>query len=249
MQSRRGSWRERFSSSPPVRASTGGASSFNASGRLWVRATRSVTSRSSRYRSLSGEAIPSSPTLVSGMHTPPAPAAYDMSRGEILSRNWGSAQLANLRDYSSTLRCPQASVPFLGNQSYSPPVGEPPSGSAALFFPDWCLPGKDIVTQSTGNRQVIPSYTTHKLRGKIPQMARGWESKSVEQQQEEMSEPRKTVRAPVSSDEQQRNRKREGLLLSRKRLTQQLHAAGTPRHRQMLEQAIAELDRQLSSFK
>jgi hypothetical protein len=79
-------------------------------------------------------------------------------------------------------------------------------------------------------------------------MARGWESKSVEQQQEEMSEQRNTVRAPVSPDEQQRHRKREGLLLSRKRLTQQLQAAGNSRHRQMLEQAIAELDRQLSSF-
>lgn len=80
-------------------------------------------------------------------------------------------------------------------------------------------------------------------------MARGWESKSVEQQQEEMSEQRETFRAPISPDEQQRNRKREGLLLSRERLTQQLQAATNPRHRQMLEQAIAELDSQLSSFK
>jgi hypothetical protein len=80
-------------------------------------------------------------------------------------------------------------------------------------------------------------------------MARGWESKSVEQQQAEMSEERKTVRAPLSPDEQQRNRKREGLLLSRERLRQQLRAASNPRHRQMLEQAIAELDSQLSSFK
>jgi len=80
-------------------------------------------------------------------------------------------------------------------------------------------------------------------------MARGWESKSVEQQQEELSEERQTVRTPLSPEEQQRNRKREDLLLSRKRLTQQLQAAGNPRHRQMLEQAIAELDRQLSSFK
>jgi hypothetical protein len=80
-------------------------------------------------------------------------------------------------------------------------------------------------------------------------MARGWESKSVEQQQEEMSAGRKTARAPLSPAEQQRNRKREGLLLSRERLTQQLQAATNPRHRQMLEQAVAELDRQLSSFK
>jgi predicted component of type VI protein secretion system len=80
-------------------------------------------------------------------------------------------------------------------------------------------------------------------------MARGWESKSVEQQQEEMAELRKPARAPMSADEQKRSRKREGLLLSRGRLAQQLEAASHPRHRQMLEQAIAELDRQLSSFK
>lgn len=86
-------------------------------------------------------------------------------------------------------------------------------------------------------------------------MARGWESKSVEQQQEEMAEQRKSVRektarAPLSPTprEQQRNREREGLLLSRGRLTRQLQAASHPRHRQMLEQAIAELDRQLLSF-
>jgi len=80
-------------------------------------------------------------------------------------------------------------------------------------------------------------------------MARGWESKSVEQQQEEMAERSNPVHGPVSPGEQQRNRKREGLLLSRRRLTQQLQAADKPLHRQMLEQAIAELDRQLSSFK
>jgi hypothetical protein len=77
-------------------------------------------------------------------------------------------------------------------------------------------------------------------------MARGWESKSVEQQQEEMSEQRKTARAPLSPEQQQRNRKREGLLLSRERLSQQLQAAANPRHCQMLEQSISELDRQLS---
>jgi hypothetical protein len=80
-------------------------------------------------------------------------------------------------------------------------------------------------------------------------MARGWESKSVEQQQEEMAERRKSVPAPRPVGEQQRNRRREGLRLSRERLSQQLHAASNPRHRQMLEQAIAELDRHMASFK
>ena len=80
-------------------------------------------------------------------------------------------------------------------------------------------------------------------------MARGWESKSVEQQQEEMAEQRKTVRPPLPLGEQKRKRKHEGLLLSRQCLAQQLEAAVNSRHRQMLEQAIAELDRQLTSFK
>ena len=80
-------------------------------------------------------------------------------------------------------------------------------------------------------------------------MARGWESKSVEEQQAEMLERRKPVHSALSLDGQQRNRKRDGLLLSRKHLSQQLEAATNPGHRRMLEQAIAELDRQLSSFK
>ena len=79
-------------------------------------------------------------------------------------------------------------------------------------------------------------------------MARGWESKSVEQQQEERSAQRDTARAPLPPEHQERNRKREGLLLSRKRLSQQLETASNSRHRQMLEQAIAELDRQLASI-
>jgi hypothetical protein len=77
-------------------------------------------------------------------------------------------------------------------------------------------------------------------------MARGWESKSVEQQQAEMAESRTPARPPLSPDEQQRDRKRQGLILSRKRLTQQIKAATNWRHRQMLAQAIAEVDRQLS---
>jgi hypothetical protein len=79
-------------------------------------------------------------------------------------------------------------------------------------------------------------------------MARGWESKSVEQQQEELADRRKQPGPPVPHEEQQRNRKREGLRLSRENLVQQLKAAANPKHRQMLEEAIAELDRQLSSF-
>src|ERR1017187_5267651 len=79
MQSRRGSCRETFNNSPAVRASTGGASSLNASGRLLARTTRSVISSSPRYRLRSGEASSSSTTLVSDIDTPPPPAACNKS--------------------------------------------------------------------------------------------------------------------------------------------------------------------------
>jgi hypothetical protein len=80
-------------------------------------------------------------------------------------------------------------------------------------------------------------------------MARGWESKSVEQQREERLEQPKGSHPAVSAEQRERNRKQEGLALSRKRLTQQLEAARNPRHRQMLAAALADLDRQLASFK
>jgi hypothetical protein len=80
-------------------------------------------------------------------------------------------------------------------------------------------------------------------------MARGWESKSVEQQQDEMAERRKPRGAPIPQEEQKRNRERDGLLLSRERLAQQLQAATNSRHREMLLESIAALDGKLASLK
>jgi hypothetical protein len=76
-------------------------------------------------------------------------------------------------------------------------------------------------------------------------MARGWESKSVEQQQEEATssaQPRGKLLTPEQIVEQQ---KRKGLELSRHRILQQLEVASNPQHRSMLEAALAELDAQL----
>ena len=79
-------------------------------------------------------------------------------------------------------------------------------------------------------------------------MARGWESKSIEQQQADALSERTQPRPRLSGEEQKRNRQREGLLLARKRLASQLQSAQSPRHLQMLQQSLAELDKQLSSF-
>jgi hypothetical protein len=76
-------------------------------------------------------------------------------------------------------------------------------------------------------------------------MARGWESKSVEQQQEQAG-AQKTHHAALTPEQVAEENRRRGLLLSRHRVVQQLEAAANPRHRQMLEAALAELDAQLS---
>ncbi len=78
-------------------------------------------------------------------------------------------------------------------------------------------------------------------------MARGWESKSIESQQEEAS--RQPKRQPILSEEQRaRAAKRRTLQLTRARTVADLERASSPTHKRMLEQAIAALDQQLSSI-
>jgi len=75
-------------------------------------------------------------------------------------------------------------------------------------------------------------------------VARGWESKSVEQQQDEAAskKERHELLTPEQIAERQR---RQGLELSRQRILQQLQVACNPRHRQMLQRALAELEERL----
>jgi hypothetical protein len=79
-------------------------------------------------------------------------------------------------------------------------------------------------------------------------MARGWESKSVEQQQEELKDRNRPAGPRLLPAQQKLIREREGLLLVRKRLTERLQATMHARRRQMLEQDLAEIEKQLSSF-
>jgi hypothetical protein len=76
-------------------------------------------------------------------------------------------------------------------------------------------------------------------------MARGWESKSVEDQQAEANQKTASVRPNFSPQEIAEKRRREGLLLSRSRIFQQLQSATRAEHRAVLERALADLDRQL----
>jgi hypothetical protein len=77
-------------------------------------------------------------------------------------------------------------------------------------------------------------------------MARGWESKAVEAQIEAAAEQPGNGRNPPEAADT--NRKKESLLLSRKRVVQQLENSSNPRYKQMMEAALAELDAQLKEL-
>lgn len=75
-------------------------------------------------------------------------------------------------------------------------------------------------------------------------MARGWESKAIEAQQEEASRPR--VKAPpLTEAERIRREKRRTLELARARALHDLNVATVPEYRSMLEQAVKALDDRL----
>lgn len=79
-------------------------------------------------------------------------------------------------------------------------------------------------------------------------MARGWESKSVEYQMESSQSghvaPSKQQLTPEMAA---LARKRESLLLAKTHLLQQLQAAENPRHREMMEKALTDLEKLLGN--
>jgi hypothetical protein len=76
-------------------------------------------------------------------------------------------------------------------------------------------------------------------------VARGWESKAVEAQVEAASEEPADARPRLNAQELENQRKRAGLMLARAQVLQQLDASGNPRHRQMLQAALADLENRL----
>ena len=72
-------------------------------------------------------------------------------------------------------------------------------------------------------------------------MARGWESKDIESQQELREEARKPIRVMTAKDQE-----RSSLELTRKRVAGDLNRATHPRHRQQIEGALAHLDAKIA---
>jgi hypothetical protein len=93
-------------------------------------------------------------------------------------------------------------------------------------------------TEASGGERRIDNYYNDRV-------ARGWESKSVEGQQADASEKPAQGRLRLSADEAARAREREKLRLSRQRVLQEMEASQNPRHRQLLEAALADLEEKL----
>lgn len=76
-------------------------------------------------------------------------------------------------------------------------------------------------------------------------MARGWESKSVEEQQAAANEAAGTPKARLTPEQKVAQSRKEGLKLSRSRIIEQIRAATNPRYRESLEQALTILEEQI----
>ena len=78
----------------------------------------------------------------------------------------------------------------------------------------------------------------------VRSMARGFESKSVESQQEE-AQRAKTLRAPLSAEDQARLTRQTGLELALAQTQSEMSAACRPAHREMLKLKLEAIQAQI----
>ncbi len=81
-------------------------------------------------------------------------------------------------------------------------------------------------------------------------MARGWESKSIEDQQEAAAQRRVADAAPqVAPADAERRQELDALHLARVRVLADLQLACRPAHRGMLEHALADVDAKITAVR
>jgi hypothetical protein len=79
-------------------------------------------------------------------------------------------------------------------------------------------------------------------------MARGWESKSVEAQQEEAAARPASAKPRLTLQEAARLREQNSLRLALRNIVERLERSQNSRQRQMLEQAKADLERKIEEL-
>jgi len=79
-------------------------------------------------------------------------------------------------------------------------------------------------------------------------MARGWESKAVESQMESAQAESKANDQKPTVEQKMARREKDGLLLARSRVMQQLESSTNERYSQSLHQALSELDEKIAKL-
>ncbi|HKQ76825.1 MAG TPA: hypothetical protein VJ810_24230 [Blastocatellia bacterium] len=80
-------------------------------------------------------------------------------------------------------------------------------------------------------------------------MARGWESKSVEDQMEEAQRSQGTTNWRIPTpEERERQRKVETLRLERSRLKEQLERARSETHQRMIQQSLNAIEAEIAAL-
>jgi hypothetical protein len=103
--------------------------------------------------------------------------------------------------------------------------------------------GKGVVDSLSSSKKPSGHSATIKI------MARGWESKSVEAQQEAASEQSSQIRSGRRLPKDAAvDRQEENLKLARRRVLQQLESIQNERHRKLLLDSLAALDERLRKF-
>ncbi|MGH9512000.1 MAG: hypothetical protein ACRD2U_07665 [Terriglobales bacterium] len=115
------------------------------------------------------------------------------------------------------------------------------------------MPGKPKLYQPAlkadragADQLLVSSFGRSKPPDIINFVARGWESKSVEDQQALYAESKGNSEQKMSSAESAKRRVQDGLTLKRKHILNQLHSAQNPRHRAMLERSLSDLDAEIA---
>ena len=79
-------------------------------------------------------------------------------------------------------------------------------------------------------------------------MARGWESKSVEIQIEESGSAASDIDSKPREESVELRSKRQGLVLQRSRFLQEMETARNPRYREMLNELLKNVEKELAGL-
>ena len=79
-------------------------------------------------------------------------------------------------------------------------------------------------------------------------MARGWESKQVESQMEDVREKHSVTGGAKSADDKEAEREKQNLLLSRAYIQHQIESSSNNRYTESLSKALEEIERKLADL-